>query len=116
MLGLRRRLGQNYAWVVAGVTFLALLASAGLRSAPGVLMTPLHSAFGWDRGTLSATSGSLAGTVTYRPRPDFNSGSTGVLPDGMTVIATVGVARGRRGPRGCYGFTRSVAVVPSALR
>ena len=49
-------LGQNYAWVVAGVTFLALLAAAGLRSAPGVLLTPLHDAFGWERGELSAAA------------------------------------------------------------
>lgn len=49
----RRPFGRNYAWVVAGVTFVALLASAGLRSAPGVLMTPLHEAFGWERGQVS---------------------------------------------------------------
>jgi MFS family permease len=53
MISAPRPLGQNYAWVVAGVTFLALLAAAGLRSAPGVLMTPLHDAFGWDRARLS---------------------------------------------------------------
>lgn len=52
----RRPFGQNYAWVVAGVTFLALLAAAGLRSAPGVLLTPLHDAFGWERGQLSAAA------------------------------------------------------------
>jgi MFS family permease len=52
----RRPFGQNYAWVVAGVTFLSLLAAAGLRSAPGVLLTPLHEAFGWDRGRLSAAA------------------------------------------------------------
>jgi len=52
----RRPFGQNYAWVVAGVTFLGLLAAAGLRSAPGVLLTPLHEAFGWDRGRLSAAA------------------------------------------------------------
>jgi sugar phosphate permease len=51
-----RPLGQNYAWVVAAVTFLALLAAAGLRSAPGVLLTPLHDAFGWERGRLSAAA------------------------------------------------------------
>ncbi len=56
MISDRRPFGQNYAWVVAGVTFLALLAAAGLRSAPGVLMTPLHDAFGWDRGRLSAAA------------------------------------------------------------
>jgi MFS family permease len=52
----QRPFGQNYAWVVAGVTFLALLAAAGLRSAPGVLLTPLHQAFGWERGQLSAAA------------------------------------------------------------
>ncbi len=56
MIARGRPLGQNYAWVVAGVTFLSLLAAAGLRSAPGVLLTPLHDAFGWDRGRLSAAA------------------------------------------------------------
>jgi MFS family permease len=52
----QRPFGQNYAWVVAAVTFLSLLAAAGLRSAPGVLLTPLNDAFGWDRGRLSAAA------------------------------------------------------------
>jgi len=42
-----------HAWVVVAVTFLALLVSAGLRSAPGVLMMPLQLGFGWDRSTIS---------------------------------------------------------------
>jgi len=41
------------ALLVVAVTFLALLFSAGLRSAPGVLMVPLELAFGWDRATIS---------------------------------------------------------------
>lgn len=44
----------HYAYVVLSVTFLALLAAAGLRSAPGVLLTPLQLSFGWDRATVSA--------------------------------------------------------------
>lgn len=56
MIARRRPFGQNYAWVVAAVTFLSLLAAAGLRSAPGVLLTPLHEAFGWERGALSAAA------------------------------------------------------------
>ncbi|MGA0606198.1 MFS transporter [Phenylobacterium sp. VNQ135] len=56
MIALRRPFGQNYAWVVVGVTFLALLAAAGLRSAPGVLLTPLHEGFGWERGQLSVAA------------------------------------------------------------
>ncbi|WP_158746502.1 MFS transporter [Acidisphaera sp. L21] len=44
---------SSYPWIVAGVTFLALLVSAGLRSTPGVLMIPLQASFGWDRTTIS---------------------------------------------------------------
>lgn len=52
-LSAHRWFGQNYAWVVVGVTFLALMTAAGVRSAPGVLMTPLHETLGWSRGELS---------------------------------------------------------------
>jgi len=52
----RRPFGQNYAWVVVGVTFVALLAAAGLRAAPGVLLTPLTQTFGWSRGEVSAAA------------------------------------------------------------
>ena len=53
---MRRPFGPNYAYVVIGVTFLALLVSAGLRSAPGVLIQPLEANFGWDRAIISATA------------------------------------------------------------
>jgi sugar phosphate permease len=43
----------HYAWVMAGVTFLTLLAAAGFRSAPGILIVPLQHEFGWDRATIS---------------------------------------------------------------
>ncbi len=49
----RRPFGQNYAFVVAGAIFLALLSAAALRAAPGVLMLPLEKAFGWDRASIS---------------------------------------------------------------
>jgi predicted MFS family arabinose efflux permease len=45
--------GQKYAFVVAGVTFLVLLTAAGVRSAPGVLIVPWETAFGWDRSVIS---------------------------------------------------------------
>ncbi|MFO1013885.1 MAG: MFS transporter [Caulobacteraceae bacterium] len=48
-----RPFGQNYAFVVAGVTFVALLTAAGLRATPGVLLTPWQTALGWDRATIS---------------------------------------------------------------
>ena len=45
--------GQNYAYVVVAVVFVALIVAAGLRSAPGILLTPWHAAFGWDRSVIS---------------------------------------------------------------
>lgn len=39
--------------LIVGVTFFALLVSAGLRATPGVLMMPLQLNFGWDRATIS---------------------------------------------------------------
>jgi MFS family permease len=56
MITLARRLGQNYAFVAAGVVFLALLVSAGLRSAPGVMIVPLEHAFGWRRDVISLSA------------------------------------------------------------
>ncbi len=41
------------AWLVAGVTFLVLLASAAFRSSVGVMIVPFEDEFGWTR---SATS------------------------------------------------------------
>jgi predicted MFS family arabinose efflux permease len=47
---------RGYASIVAAITFVALLVSAGLRSAPGVMMLPLEMHFGWDRATISAAA------------------------------------------------------------
>ncbi len=41
------------AWIVAGITFLTLIASAGTRSAPSVLIVPLEESFGWGRDEIS---------------------------------------------------------------
>jgi len=43
----------HYAWIVAGVTFLALLSSAGIGATRAVLVLPLEREFGWDRATIS---------------------------------------------------------------
>jgi len=43
----------HYGWIVAGVTFLTLLASAGIRATPGILIIPLEREFGWTRATVS---------------------------------------------------------------
>ena len=42
----------HWAWVVAAVSFVALLGAAGFRSVPGVMMNPLHHEFGWSHGTV----------------------------------------------------------------
>ena len=49
----RRQTGNSATYLVVGVTFFALLVSAGVRSTPGVLMLPLQMHFGWDRATIS---------------------------------------------------------------
>lgn len=78
---MKRPFGQNYAFVVAAATFLALLAAAGLRSAPGVLMLPLEKAFGWNRGVVSAAA--AVGIFLY--------GLTG--PFAASLMQTFGVRR-----------------------
>ncbi len=60
---LRQKLGRNYAFVVVGVVFLALIVSAGQRSVPGVLMLPLIDSFGWSRSEISL--GAAIGIFLY---------------------------------------------------
>lgn len=52
-----RRPGLHPAYVAAAVIFAVLLVSAGLRSAPGVLILPLEAAFGWSRTDVSLAAG-----------------------------------------------------------
>ena len=73
--------GQGYAFVVAAAVFFALLAAAGLRSAPGVLLIPWESDLGWDRATLS-----LAAAIGI-----FLYGLIG--PFGAALMARIGVRR-----------------------
>ncbi|PJI38477.1 MFS transporter [Ferrovibrio sp.] len=46
-------LGQKYAFLVVAVIFVCLLAAAGLRSSPSVLLVPWEKSFGWSRDTTS---------------------------------------------------------------
>ena len=48
-----RRVGIHYAWVIAAVTLVVLVVTAGIRATPGVLMVPLEMEFGWRRTVLS---------------------------------------------------------------
>jgi MFS family permease len=47
----RRR--PHAAWIVLAVTFFALLAGAGIRATPSVLIVPLEEEFGWTRSSIS---------------------------------------------------------------
>jgi predicted MFS family arabinose efflux permease len=55
--GQARPLRFHYAWVVVAVAFVTLLVSAGLRSAPSVLIVPLEDEFGWTRAEISFAIG-----------------------------------------------------------
>src|SRR6201997_692929 len=43
----------HYAWIVVAVMFTVILATVGVRAAPGVLIVPLEQAFGWNAATIS---------------------------------------------------------------
>jgi sugar phosphate permease len=47
------RRGVHYGWVVATVTFVTLLTTAGAMGLPGALILPLNKEFGWDAGEIS---------------------------------------------------------------
>jgi len=44
----------HYAWIAAGVTFVALLAAAGARATPGVIILPFGNEFQWSRAKVSS--------------------------------------------------------------
>src|SRR3984893_619341 len=43
----------HYAWIIAAVTSVPLLAAAGARAPPGVLIVPLQHEFGWNRAEIA---------------------------------------------------------------
>ncbi len=43
----------HYGWVVVAMTVLVLLAAAGVRSAPGVMLVPIQIETGWSRAIIS---------------------------------------------------------------
>jgi sugar phosphate permease len=77
----------HYAWIVAGVTFLILLATAGVRSAPGVLIVPIEKEFGWSRATISAAIS--VNLVLYGLIGPFAAALMGRLGVRATVLASL---------------------------
>jgi MFS family permease len=51
---LAARNGVHYGWVVAAVTFLTMLVTAGAVGTPGVLIGPLQKEFGWSTSEISS--------------------------------------------------------------
>jgi MFS family permease len=43
----------HYAWIALGISFVVMMGTVGVRSAPGVIIVPLRDAFGWDVATIS---------------------------------------------------------------
>ena len=50
----RHRWPIHRAWIVAAVSFVALVGAGSFRAAPSILIDPLHGEFGWSRATISA--------------------------------------------------------------
>jgi hypothetical protein len=57
------RIPFHYAWIVAAVTCLVLIVTAGVRATPGVLMVPLEAEFGWSRAAIALLAISVALTT-----------------------------------------------------
>ena len=47
----------HYAWIIAAVTFVVVLLTAGVRATPGILIVPLEEEFHWSRATISFAVG-----------------------------------------------------------
>lgn len=80
-----------YGWIIVVVTALSLLISAGVRSAPGVMLHPIEMEMGWSRAVISFAVSlglllyGLAGPFAGKLMDRF--GPRGVLLVGMVLIA-----------------------------
>ncbi|AOJ08717.1 MFS transporter [Burkholderia mayonis] len=79
----------HYGWLAAAVVFLILLAAAGTRATPSVLMVPLEHEFGWSRAAISlAISVNIALYGLTGPFAAAAMQRFGVRP---TILAALGV-------------------------
>ena len=89
----RSFLGRHYALAVVAIIFVALLAAAGLRSTPGVLMVPWEEAFGWSRQTISFAA--AVGIFLFGLTGPFAAAAMqrfGVRTTVMVALAMMGVS------------------------
>jgi SNF family Na+-dependent transporter len=66
------------AWIVAGITFGTLFATAGFRSAPSVLILPLEEDFGWRRDVISLAV--AINVLLYGLTAPFAASNVPILP------------------------------------
>ncbi|HEV3427725.1 MAG TPA: MFS transporter [Paraburkholderia sp.] len=87
-----RRVGGrfHYGWLVVAVVFLVLLAAAGTRATPSVMMVPLEHQFGWSRATISlAISVNIALYGLMGPFAAAAMQRFGVRPTLLAALATM---------------------------
>ncbi|MEW9584534.1 MFS transporter [Paraburkholderia sp. DGU8] len=82
----------HYGWLTVAVVFLVLLAAAGTRATPSVMMVPLEHQFGWSRATISlAISVNIALYGLMGPFAAAAMQRFGVRP---TLLAALGAMAG----------------------
>lgn len=80
----------HYGWLVVAVVFLVLLAAAGTRATPSVMMVPLEHQFGWSRATISlAISVNIALYGLMGPFAAAAMQRFGVRPTLLAALATM---------------------------
>ncbi len=83
----------HYAWIIAAVTFVVIVLTAGVRAAPGVLIVPLEEEFHWSRATISFAIGvnlllyGLIGPFAAALMDRFGVRRVMTLALGMTAVA-----------------------------
>ncbi|MDQ0509913.1 MFS transporter [Ancylobacter amanitiformis] len=96
------RRGIHYGWVVAAVTFLTMLVTAGAVGAPGVLIGPLEREFGW--ATADISSGFAIRLVLFGLMGPFAAAFMNRF--GLRPVATVALALIGLGVFGSFFMTR----------
>ncbi|HTR08925.1 MAG TPA: MFS transporter [Paraburkholderia sp.] len=80
----------HYGWLVVAVVFFVLLAAAGTRATPSVMMVPLEHQFGWSRATISlAISVNIALYGLMGPFAAAAMQRFGVRPTLLAALATM---------------------------